>query len=183
MTALILATPASAHVGRHVPDHALAKRAARQQQVIRHDRQVLRFFDSHRWMLARHNPYRPEALRQVRFHRAQLRWTTLELIETRAALDARRARAARAALHRATPHVAIRRVFGAYAGQALAVASCESGLSTGAQNGQYAGLFQMGSHERTLYGHGPSAYAQAQAAYRYFVASGRDWSPWSCKPW
>ena len=34
-----------------------------------------------------------------------------------------------------------------------------------------------------LFGHGPTALAQAQAAYRYFVRSGRDWSPWSCKPW
>ena len=60
---------------------------------------------------------------------------------------------------------------------------CESGYRTTAQNGQYRGLFQMGSSERQLFGHGVSALAQAQAAYRYFVRSGRDWSPWSCKPW
>jgi hypothetical protein len=41
----------------------------------------------------------------------------------------------------------------------------------------------MGSSERQLFGHGVSALAQARAAYRYFVRSGRDWSPWSCKPW
>ena len=28
-----------------------------------------------------------------------------------------------------------------------------------------------------------SAVEQATAAHRYFVASGRDWGPWSCKPW
>ena len=52
-----------------------------------------------------------------------------------------------------------------------------------AQNGQYLGLFQMGSDERRLFGHGPNALDQATAAYRYFMQSGSDWSPWSCKPW
>jgi hypothetical protein len=40
----------------------------------------------------------------------------------------------------------------------------------------------MGSLARQVYGHGPTARAQAIAAHRYFVSSGRDWSPWSCKP-
>ena len=30
---------------------------------------------------------------------------------------------------------------------------------------------------------GESTHEQALAAHRYFVRSGRDWSPWSCKPW
>ncbi len=64
----------------------------------------------------------------------------------------------------------------------VAVAWCESGLTTTAQNGQYLGLFQMGSSERRLFGHGQTARAQAAAAHEYFVHSGRDWSPWSCKP-
>jgi len=64
---------------------------------------------------------------------------------------------------------------------AIAVAWCESHLQTTAQNGQYLGLFQMGSYERQLFGHGPTAHAQAVAAHRYFVNSGRDWSPWSCR--
>ena len=80
------------------------------------------------------------------------------------------------------PAAAIRYVFGVYADQALRVAGCESGLSIYAHNGQYHGLFQMGEHERALYGDAADAVGQAQAAYRYFVASGRDWSPWSCKP-
>ena len=41
----------------------------------------------------------------------------------------------------------------------------------------------MGSSERTLFGHGNTALEQAVAAHRYFVASGKDWSPWSCKPY
>ena len=82
-----------------------------------------------------------------------------------------------------SPEKAICHVFGSYCRQALQVARCESGVQTTAQNGQYLGLFQMGSSERRLFGHGESAIEQAQAAYRYFVRSGRDWSPWSCKPW
>ena len=73
--------------------------------------------------------------------------------------------------------------FGPYCSQALRVARCESGLSVWARNGQYLGLFQMGDYARARYGHAWNVWAQARAAYRYFIASGRDWSPWSCKPW
>jgi hypothetical protein len=82
------------------------------------------------------------------------------------------------------PKVAIALMFGGYAGEAMQVADCETGgtFSTGATNGQYLGLFQMGSSERATYGDGDSPLAQARAAYVYFVVSGRDWSPWTCKP-
>lgn len=76
----------------------------------------------------------------------------------------------------------IRCVFGGAGSAAVRVARCESGLSTSATNGQYRGLFQMGSSERATYGHGSTALAQSRAARRYFVASGSDWSPWACKP-
>lgn len=66
--------------------------------------------------------------------------------------------------------------------QAIRVARCESGFNPRAANGQYLGIFQMGASERATYGHGPGAHKQARAAHRYFVASGRDWSPWACKP-
>lgn len=83
----------------------------------------------------------------------------------------------------APPKIAICHVFGRrYCRQALSVAWCESRYSTTAQNGQYLGLFQMGWSERQLFGHGRTALAQARAAHRYFVLSGRDWSPWGCKP-
>jgi hypothetical protein len=74
-------------------------------------------------------------------------------------------------------------VFGKYCGQALRVAKCESGLSEWARNGQYLGLFQMGSYARARYGHAWNPWTQARAAYRYFVDSGRGWGPWECKPW
>ncbi len=76
------------------------------------------------------------------------------------------------------------KVFGPkYCRQAINVASCETGgtFDVWARNGQYLGLFQMGSSERDRYGHGRGAWDQARAAKRYFVASGRDWSPWSCR--
>jgi hypothetical protein len=84
----------------------------------------------------------------------------------------------------ATPEArAICTTFGRYCSQALRVAGCESGLSIWAKNGQYLGLFQMGSYARARYGHGSNPWAQARAAYHYFLDSGQDWSPWSCKPW
>lgn len=75
----------------------------------------------------------------------------------------------------------IRSVFGTYGDQAVRVARCESGLNTAAANGQYLGLFQMGSYARSRYGHGYDAWTQSRAAYRYFVDSGRNWSPWTCR--
>lgn len=88
------------------------------------------------------------------------------------------------------PEDAICHVFGIYCSEAIAVAECESGDRDGdlsgealhATNGQYLGMFQMGDSEREAFGHGETALAQARAAYAYFVTSGRDWSPWSCKP-
>jgi hypothetical protein len=80
--------------------------------------------------------------------------------------------------------MAIRFVFGAYADQAIRVSSCETGgtFDTNASNGQYLGLFQMGDYARGRYGHGPTAIEQAKSAYAYFVASGKTWGPWECKP-
>jgi hypothetical protein len=95
----------------------------------------------------------------------------------------RERKAAALARRKANPRSAICMVFGSRCGEALRVAHCESRFDTSAQNGQYLGLFQMGSYERATYGHGYTAYEQAVAAHRYFVASGSDWSPWQCKPW
>lgn len=66
--------------------------------------------------------------------------------------------------------------------QAFDVCYCESRYYTGARNGEYLGLFQCGLFCRLHYGFGWDAMSQARSAYRYFVDSGRDWSPWSCKP-
>jgi hypothetical protein len=65
---------------------------------------------------------------------------------------------------------------------AFDVSWCEARFDPGARNGQYLGIFQMGSWERATYGFGPGAWGQAQGAYRYYVATGRTWGPWTCKP-
>ena len=78
--------------------------------------------------------------------------------------------------------VIICKVFGPYCQEALRVSWCESKWYVWAGNGQYLGIFQMGNYARSKYGHGSGAWKQAKAAYRYFVDSGKDWSPWSCQP-
>jgi hypothetical protein len=146
---------------------------------------VIRFFDTHRWLLS--DPrFEKEAHLRLGIAQRKLAASKAKAARVRAVLAHRKAQAERkrrlASFERA-PQKAICHVFGSYCGEALRVARCESGYSVNAQNGQYLGLFQMGSSERRLFGHGESALEQAQAAYRYFVRSGRDWSPWSCKPW
>lgn len=95
------------------------------------------------------------------------RWLARELAETQSRLAARM-----------SPQAAICSVFGAACQKALSVARCESGFSIHARNGQYLGLFQMGSYARARYGHPMSAIGQARAAYRYFLDAG--WGPWAC---
>ncbi len=75
-------------------------------------------------------------------------------------------------------HVAIVHFFGSSWPKAEAVAYCESRYNTRAQNGQFLGLFQMGSWARSRYGHSWTAWGQARAASRYWRAAG--WSPWEC---
>jgi hypothetical protein len=109
-----------------------------------------------------------------RWHRIAVRWLTEELLETRRALRP----------PVLTPTAAIRSVFGVYGDQAVRVAHCETGgtFDVNATNGQYLGLFQMGTYARSRYGHSGTAIGQARAAYAYFRDSGSDWSPWGCKP-
>ena len=176
---VLLALPAAA---QSRTDAALQAQLTQHLKTMKRDTQVVGFFDSHRWLLA--DPrFAAEAKRQLRSHTASLARTRARLARTKAALRKRRQVRRLAAAAAMPPRKAICTVFGGHCGQALAVARCESGLQTTAQNGQYRGLFQMGSQERRLYGHGSSAIDQVKAAHRYFVSSGRDWSPWSCKPW
>lgn len=158
-----------------------AQTLARHVKTLVKDRQVIRFFEQHRWLLA--DPVvGPEARRELRLHRASLRERTERVARLQGRLEREDAARTLQAIRRAGPRKAICHVFRSYCGQALHVARCESGLRPNAQNGEYLGLFQMGVSERRRFGHGRSAYEQARAAHRYFVLSGRDWSPWSCKP-
>jgi hypothetical protein len=176
---MLLILPATA---QSQSDADLGAQLTRHLSTMKKDRQVLRFLERHDWLLS--DPrFADSAKLQLRLHTQSLARTRQRAAAAKLAL-AQRAEARRlAAVEAATPRNVICRVFGSYCRQAIAVSRCESGLSTGAQNGQYLGLFQMGSSERRLFGHGDSAAEQARAAHRYFVASGRDWGPWSCKPW
>jgi hypothetical protein len=174
---LVLPATAQSHSGSD-----LGAQLTRHLGTMKKDRQVLRFFQAHGWLL--NDPrFANEAKRQLRLHTLSYKHTEKEAAAARRALTRRSQTRRLASLREAGPREAICTVFGSYCQEALAVSRCESHLHTEAQNGQYLGLFQMGSSERRLFGHGDTAIAQARAAHRYFVASGRNWSPWSCKPW
>lgn len=153
---------------------------------------MIRFFERHRWLL-RDRRFAKEATRRLTAARRSLLAARADAARARARTERARAtieRSEREAVQRRllaqvarSPRKAICFVFGDYCGQAVRVARCESGLRTTARNGQYLGMFQMGTTARQLFGHGESPLSQARAAYRYFVRSGRDWGPWSCKPW
>jgi hypothetical protein len=163
---------------KRVPAVSLEDRLEQKLEAVEKHRSVLRFFSNHRSLLSSADD-RPHALKALRRARRDLARATRTIAVIRRVLARREAR--RKA--NAPPKVAICDVFGRrYCRQALSVAWCESRLSTSAQNGQYLGLFQMGSYARGLFGHGQTPRRQALAAHRYFVVSGRDWSPWSCKP-
>lgn len=149
----------------------------RKLDVARKQRGVIRFFESHSRLLSS-SEHGPAARASVRRATRGLAVATRDIAYLRRVLQAREARR----LGALAPKAAICDAFDRYCGQAIRVAWCESRLHTSARNGQYLGLFQMGSYARQLYGHGPTAHDQAIAAHRYFVSSGRDWSPWSCKP-
>jgi hypothetical protein len=81
------------------------------------------------------------------------------------------------------PQQAICVTFKQYCYQALRVSWCESRWSVWARNGDYLGLFQVSSYwRRAVPGFAFNAWAQARHAYRVFVATGRNWRPWQCRP-
>ena len=154
----------------------LDEQLERKLAAVRKYSSTIRFFRTHRSLLSAgdRKTAAKSTLRHAQVRVTELR-TTISILRAKIRMrDARR-------LDALPPRRAICNVFGSYCRQAVAVAQCESGLSTTAHNGQYLGLFQMGSYERQLFGHGTSPIDQAAAAHRYFVRSGRDWSPWSCR--
>jgi lysozyme-like protein len=145
-------------------------------EALRKYQGTVRFFETHRSLLSS-SKERTQATAALAYAKRRVH----HLSKTVALLQARIQQRDAHRLADLEPKAAICTVFGDDCQEAVAVAWCESHLSTTAQNGQYLGLFQMGSYERRLFGHGPTAHAQALAAHRYFVRSGRDWSPWSCR--
>ena len=154
----------------------LDQRLEQKLAALKKYRGTVRFFENHRTLLAA-GAHAPKAQSTLAYAQERVRQLTKTVRALRAEVHARDTRR----LASLPPRKAICSVFGSRCDEAISIAWCESRLSTAAQNGQYLGLFQMGSHERSLFGHGYSAHAQARAAHRYFVRSGRDWSPWSCR--
>ena len=144
--------------------------------ALRKYRGTIRFFHSHRSLLSSAE-HRKDATSALRYAELRVRQLSKTVAVLRAKVRKRDVRL----LSALPPRKAICAVFAADCQAAIAVTWCESHLETTARNGQYLGLFQMGSYERQLFGHGTSAHEQAVAAHRYFVSSGRDWSPWSCR--
>jgi hypothetical protein len=176
---ILLVLPATA---QSQSDADLGAQLTRHLSTMKKDKQVLLFLKNHKWLFG--DPrFATTAKRQQRIHTASLARTQRRAAAARRTIAHRAQLRRLAAVEAAMPQNVICRVFGDHCREALAVSSCESGFRTEAQNGQYLGLFQMGSSERRIYGHGSTATAQAVAAHRYFVASGSDWGPWSCKPW
>jgi len=178
----LCATPVAAQAGSSAD---LDRQLSQHLVSMKKDTSVIRFFESHRWLLTDER-YEQEANLRLDAARRGLASTQARAAAAHAEAARREREAERRRLEAElarSPEKAICHVFGSYCKQALQVARCESGYRTSAENGQYRGLFQMGSSERQLFGHGASALDQARAAYRYFVRSGRDWSPWACKPW
>ncbi len=155
----------------------LEQKLAAKVNAARKYRSAIRFFQTHR-SLAQSSGKRATALQRAKRHLAT---ATKEVRYYRTLIRARDAGNQARRLAHAPPRAAICGVFGRYCHQALAVAWCESGHQTTARNGQYLGLFQMGDWARAFAGHGDTAYEQAVAAYKLFVKTGRDWSPWSCR--
>jgi hypothetical protein len=152
----------------------LDERLERKLAALRRYRDTIRFLENHRSLLASGSA--PGKATSLAYAKKRVRELNTAVAALRAKLRVREHRA----LAKLPPRRAICDVFGSHCQEAVAVAWCESRMQTTAENGQYRGLFQMGSYERSLFGHGATAHAQARAAHRYFVLSGRDWSPWGC---
>jgi hypothetical protein len=154
----------------------LDERLERKVAALRKYRGTVRFFENRRSLLSA-SDQRVGAKTSLAYAKKRVRQLTKSVASLRAKVRTRTTRR----LASLPPRAAICSVFGSRCHEAIAIARCESHLSTSAQNGQYLGLFQMGSYERRLFGHGSTALDQAVAAHRYFVRSGGDWSPWSCR--
>jgi hypothetical protein len=152
----------------HLESRLVAERKART---------AIHFFEKHRSLL-RSKEHGVAARKTLAHARLRLARVTKQIARLQGAIHLYQLRL----LEAAPPKKAICGVFRGYCQEAVDVAWCESRLHPDAQNGEYLGLFQMGSLPRRLFGHGQTAWAQALAAHKYFLSTGRDWSPWSCKP-
>jgi hypothetical protein len=136
LCALVLcATPVAAQASSSAD---LGEQLNRHLATIEKDGSVIRFFESHEWLLT--DPrFEKEARLRLGSARRRLAATEAKAERARAELARVEREAERerfeAVLAR-SPAKAICHVFGPYCEQALQVARCESGVRTTAQNGQ-----------------------------------------------
>jgi hypothetical protein len=170
----------SSKAGKAARSLTLEQKLALKVRAARKFRGTIRFYEAHRSLL-RSGETRAVARGKLARAKRGLARATREIGYYEQLIRVRDEKRRARRLANASPRLAICEVFGPYCRQALAVAWCESGHQTTARNGQYLGLFQMGTYARQLAGHGDTAYEQAMAAFRLFLKTGRDWSPWSCR--
>jgi hypothetical protein len=174
--ALVLAGTAlgSSFSRRTLSDAHVGTSKSELQAQISYSQNVKRFFDNHHWMVAArhrtcwsHVPWAKTCDRARRAERLHARLLTV-------------AQAKMARLYPPRVEDIIMEVFGpSVGGFAQSVAKCESHFHTWATNGQYYGIFQMGSHERSIYGGSSSnPWEQVRAAHAYYLDAG--WGPWQC---
>src|SRR4051812_5221039 len=181
---LCVSVPAQAHATKQYQwQHmSLAETITAQKTLVVQDWKAITTWQSRQAKAIRAGAlWKPEPV-EIRWHIAHMKWTQRELKESLARRKKLEAQAARERSRQVTSYggsngAIVCAVFGGYCSQAIAVATCESHLNTGAVNGQYLGMFQMGDYARSKYGHGSDALTQARAAYAYFRDSGSSWGP------
>jgi hypothetical protein len=107
-------------------------------------------------------------------------------------LQPRSAHAATATSHSSSVAGMINQVFGPYAGSAMRIAQCESGLNPGATNlhavgnSHAAGVFQIlypSTWDTTPYANASpyDAWSNINAAHAIFVRDSYSWREWQCQ--
>lgn len=156
----------------------MAVRTTQQATQVHALRYAIRWHRARTWHWQRSAGVRPTTT-----HYAERSTTSLAFLKWINNLWQRRLTAARrqaARISSASVPALICRVFGSVCGAARSIAWTESRYRTWAKNGQYLGIFQMGSSERETYDTLPytTAYNQIVDAHNMYLA--RGFEPWYC---
>ena len=153
----------------------LDEQLERKLAALRRYRGTIRFYETHRSLLSS-SGRRVDVSSALAYAKQRVHQLTKTVEALRAKVHTRDARK----LASLTPKAAICAVFGDYCQEAVAVAWCESHLATthGTASTSACSRWARTSGNCSVTA---TRTRQAVAAHRYFVRSGRDWSPWSCR--